>query len=65
VGCENCHGPGSQHNATLGREKTTEPKSTCLDCHEPETSSEYAGNEQLYLEKIIHWREQNPPGNVK
>lgn len=65
VGCENCHGPCSQHNATLGKEKTTEPKSTCLDCHTPETSSEYAGNEQLYLEKIIHWKEQKPSGNVK
>lgn len=65
VGCENCHGPCSQHNATLGKEKTTEPQSTCLDCHTPETSSEYAGNEQLYLEKIIHWKEQSPPDNVK
>jgi len=65
VGCENCHGPGSEHNVTLGKAKTTEPKSTCLDCHTPETSSEYAGNEQLYLEKIIHWKEPNTPGNVK
>jgi len=65
VGCENCHGPGSEHNATLGRAKTTEPKSVCLDCHTPETSSEYAGNEQLYLEKIIHWREPNTPSNVE
>ncbi len=65
AGCENCHGPGSEHNVTLGKAKTTEPKSTCLDCHTPETSSEYAGNEQLYLEKIIHWKEPNTPGNVK
>ena len=65
VGCENCHGPGSEHNATLGKAKTTEPKSTCLDCHTPETSSEYAGNEQLYLEKIIHWKEPNTPSNVE
>jgi len=65
VGCENCHGPGSEHNTTLGKAKTTEPKSTCLDCHTPETSSEYAGNEQLYLEKIIHWKEPNTPSNVK
>lgn len=65
VGCENCHGPGSEHNITLGKAKTTEPKSDCIDCHTPETSGEYAGNEQLYLEKIIHWREQNAPGDVK
>jgi len=65
VGCENCHGPGSEHNTTLGKAKTTEPKSACLDCHTPETSSEYAGNEQLYLEKIIHWREPNTPSNVE
>jgi len=72
VGCENCHGPGSQHNATLGKAKTTEPKSTCLDCHTPETSRDYAGNEQVYLEEIIHWKstgrltaEPNTPCNVK
>lgn len=65
VGCENCHGPGSEHNVTLGKAKTTEPKSTCLDCHTPETSGEYAGNERLYLEKIIHWVEPNLPANVK
>ena len=65
VGCENCHGPGSEHNVTLGKAKTTEPKSMCLDCHTPETSGEYAGNEQLYLEKIVHWKEPNLPADVK
>ena len=55
VGCENCHGPGSEHIRTLGVVQTGEPKSSCLDCHTPETSGAYAGNEQLYLEKIRHW----------
>jgi len=65
VGCENCHGPGSEHVRTLGKAKTTQPKSSCLDCHTPEKSSEYAGNEQRYLEKIRHWREPNTADNVK
>jgi len=65
VGCENCHGPGSEHIRTLGRTKSTEPKSQCLDCHTPEQSSNYAGNEQLYLGKIIHWREPNACSDVK
>ena len=55
VGCENCHGPGSEHVRTPATAKTTQPKSSCLDCHTPETSGEYAGNEQRYLEKIRHW----------
>jgi len=54
VGCENCHGPGSAHIRSEGKVKTTEPRSACADCHTPEVSSEYAGNEELYLEKIIH-----------
>jgi hypothetical protein len=65
VGCENCHGPGSEHIRTLGNAKTTRPKSACLDCHTPEQSANYAGNEQLYLEKIVHWREPKAAGNVK
>ncbi len=56
VGCENCHGPGSEHVSTLGQNKTTEPRSSCLDCHAPDKSAEYTGNEQLYLEKIRHWK---------
>jgi hypothetical protein len=65
VGCENCHGPGSEHIRTLGEAKTTEPKSVCLDCHTPEHSGDYAGNERSFLEKIIHWGEQNATSNVK
>jgi len=55
VGCENCHGPGSEHTKSLGKVKTAGPKSTCLNCHTPEKSTKYAGNEPAYLEKIIHW----------
>ncbi len=65
VGCENCHGPGSEHIRSLGAVETTEPKSVCTDCHTSERSPRYDGNEQHYLEKIIHWREPNAPRNVK
>jgi hypothetical protein len=65
VGCENCHGPGSEHILSAGVTELTEPKSTCLDCHTPEHSGEYAGNEEAFLEKIKHWREPIAAGNVK
>jgi len=65
VGCENCHGPGSEHVKTLGKLKTAGPKSTCLNCHTPEKSTEYAGNEAAYLEKIIHWQEPKAASNVE
>ena len=57
VGCENCHGPGSEHVRTAGQTPTGEPKTTCLDCHTPEHSGGYAGHEAEFLEKIVHWRE--------
>ena len=76
VGCESCHGPGSEHIRTLGKAKTTPAASflrsktagvrlACADCHTPETSGDYGGNEELYFEKIIHWREPNAGGDVK
>ena len=65
VGCEVCHGPGSEHIKSLGRTKTTGPKMSCTDCHTPENSGNYAGNEELYFQKIIHWREPNAVGDVK
>jgi hypothetical protein len=63
VDCETCHGPGSAHAKTLAA--LTEPKSTCLDCHTPEHSGEYAGNEATFRQKIIHWPEPNSPSDVK
>lgn len=65
VGCENCHGPGSQHIETSGEAKTAGPMSDCTDCHTPEHSGEYAANELIYFEKIVHWREPNADSNVK
>ena len=65
VGCENCHGPALQHITSLGKEKTAEPKSKCVDCHTTENSADYAGNEEYYLQQIIHWREPNATADVK
>jgi hypothetical protein len=65
VGCESCHGPGSEHNESLGLKKTREPKVSCLTCHTPEKSTGYAGHEEEYMQKIIHWREPAAVGNVK
>lgn len=65
VGCENCHGPGWEHIITMGNTKLTEPKSACTDCHTPEHSGDYAGNEQTFLKKITHWKEPNTAGDVK
>ena len=65
VGCENCHGPGSEHVKNPIQAKTGGPQSTCLECHTPEHSGEYAGNERSFQQKIIHWTEPNAPGNVK
>ncbi|MHC4076473.1 MAG: multiheme c-type cytochrome [Planctomycetota bacterium] len=64
VGCENCHGPGSEHIKTIGKTKPAEPRSACNECHSPE-HSDYPGNEQLYFEKIIHWREPNTSADVE
>ncbi len=65
VGCENCHGPGSEHIKTGGIVGFTGPKSACIDCHTPENSGDYAGNEGAFLEKIVHWREPKPLAPVK
>jgi hypothetical protein len=65
VGCEVCHGPGLEHIWTLGKAKTRGPKLECLDCHTPEHSGNYAGNELIYREKIKHWTEPNDTNDVK
>ncbi len=65
VGCENCHGPGSEHIMTAGQTELTEPKSACIDCHTPDHSGDYAGNESSFREKIVHWKEPKPSNSVK
>ena len=65
VGCENCHGPGSEHIRTAGDTALTEPKSGCIDCHTPDHSGGYAENEGDFLEEIVHWREPSSGGSVK
>jgi len=61
VGCENCHGPGSKHIQTVGQQPPDRPRADCGSCHTSDNSPNYAGNEQEYYEKIIHWSE--PPGS--
>ena len=65
VGCEACHGPGSEHVRTEGKAPTHVPKQACLDCHTPEQSRDYAGHERELLEKTRHWKELRKASGVK
>jgi hypothetical protein len=65
VGCENCHGPGSAHVLSSGAAATTPPKTACVKCHTPEQSSGFAGHEEEYMKKIMHWKERAATGKVK
>ena len=69
VGCEVCHGPGSDHmNAvTTGRTDSglSDVITKCAECHTPERSPGYPGHEKEYLQKIIHWREPKAKNTVK
>jgi len=64
VGCENCHGPGSEHMISLGKAKTRHPKSECANCHTSDHSPGYIVNKEAYLKKIVHWKEQKAGNNV-
>jgi hypothetical protein len=78
VGCENCHGPRSEHvlgapqravsrwgPLTAGQPVTGQPRTACTQCHTPEQSGGFAGHEEEYMKKILHWREPAAAGNVK
>jgi hypothetical protein len=65
VGCENCHGPGSEHVLSAGQTPTSQPKMACAKCHTPERSGDFAGHEEEYMKKIHHGREPAAAGNVK
>lgn len=69
VGCEVCHGPGSDHMKAVTTERVdtgiSQPQSRCIDCHTPDRSPGYQGHEKEKLEKIVHWREQKVSPDVK
>ncbi|MBL7154340.1 MAG: cytochrome c family protein [Phycisphaerae bacterium] len=65
VGCESCHGPGSEHIDSIGKKPTGEPRFTCEHCHTPDNSVNYDSNKAEYFEKTVHWTEPNALGNVK
>jgi hypothetical protein len=65
VGCETCHGPGSEHIQSFGQKRTRQPQMSCVTCHTPEKSTGFAENEEKYMQKIVHWREPAAAGNVK
>ncbi len=65
VGCENCHGPGSAHVLSAGQTATAQPKTACVKCHTPEQSSGFAGHQEEYMKKIVHWKERAATGKVK
>jgi len=72
VGCEYCHGPGSQHNKNPYQNKLTVRKTVqevikdvCLKCHTPEHSGDFAGHEREKLGLIKHWTELKDANNVK
>jgi hypothetical protein len=65
VGCENCHGPGSEHVKSYGLKATRQPQMSCTACHTPEKSTGFAGHEEEYMQKIVHWREPTASGKVK
>jgi len=55
----------SEHIRTLGQVATRQPKMACLDCHTPEKSTGFAGHEEEYMQKIVHWREPAADRDVK
>jgi hypothetical protein len=65
VGCESCHGAGQGHSENLGEGGMAKVERECIECHTPERSPGYWGNEKKYFKKNIHWREPNIVDNVK
>lgn len=72
VGCEYCHGPGSEHNKNPYKNKLTVRHTVqevitevCLKCHVPEHSGDFAGHEREKLQIINHWTELKDANNVK
>jgi len=52
VGCESCHGPGSNHNETQSKDYGKADIEICETCHESEHSPNFQYEE--YWKKIMH-----------
>ena len=69
VGCENCHGPGSNHIAHYTSGSDIVDRSSfefgCDHCHTSEHSPLFQSKQAEYFKKIIHWREPNETKDVK
>ncbi|MBI9018108.1 MAG: hypothetical protein JEZ07_12705 [Phycisphaerae bacterium] len=55
VGCEMCHGPGTQHNKNpLEDYKVVFTR--CQQCHDHETSPNFQRDREEYFKRIKHWK---------
>ncbi|MBN1457193.1 MAG: hypothetical protein JW912_05015 [Sedimentisphaerales bacterium] len=69
VGCEICHGPGSEHikYVASGQEEplTVDSLASCFKCHTADHSPEFEAKEELYRKNSVHWKEQKNPSDVQ